>query len=136
MSGADTSIPARTAAGGLRSDRLFAGLGQRIAGALPLVAVVVAWEGLARSHILTAYLLPPLSVVLEQVWEDIVSGDLFINLGQTLYRALAGFAIAAMGGVALGIVMARSRVILWFFDPIVSAGFPMPKIAFLPVFML
>jgi ABC-type nitrate/sulfonate/bicarbonate transport system permease component len=24
----------------------------------------------------------------------------------------------------------------WFFDPIVSVGFPMPKIAFLPIFML
>src|SRR5205823_5200650 len=26
--------------------------------------------------------------------------------------------------------------IKWFFDPLVSAGFPMPKIAFLPIFML
>ena len=24
----------------------------------------------------------------------------------------------------------------WFFDPIISVGFPMPKIAFLPVIML
>ena len=136
MSGTDTSIPVATAPSGLRFDRLLAGLGQRLAGALPLIAVVVAWEGVARSHIMTAYLLPPLSVVLEQVWEDVASGDLFINLGQTLYRALAGFAIAAAGGVALGIVMARNRFFRWFFDPIVSAGFPMPKIAFLPVFML
>ena len=28
----------------------------------------------------------------------------------------------------------RSR--RWFFDPIISVGFPMPKIAFLPIFML
>ncbi len=136
MSGADTSLPASTERSGLRLDRLLAGWGQRLAGALPLIAVVVAWEGLARSHIMTAYLLPPLSVVLAQVWQDIVSGDLFINLGQTLYRALAGFAIAAVGGVALGIVMVRNKAFRWFFDPIVSAGFPMPKIAFLPVFML
>ena len=135
MSGADTSIPVRTESG-LRLDRLLSGWGQRIAGVLPLIAVVVAWEGLARSHIMTAYLLPPLSVVLEQVWQDVISGDLFINLGQTLYRALAGFAIAAVGGVALGIVMSRSKIVRWFFDPIVSVGFPMPKIAFLPIFML
>ena len=119
-----------------RLDRLAAGLAQRVAGMLPLLAVVVAWEGVARAHILSAFLLPPLSVVLERIWEDTLSGDLLVNLGVTLYRATAGFAIAAAGGVALGILMARNRAVRWFFDPVVSVGFPMPKIAFLPVFML
>ena len=32
--------------------------------------------------------------------------------------------------------MSRSRLAHWFFDPIISVGFPMPKIAFLPVVML
>jgi ABC-type nitrate/sulfonate/bicarbonate transport system permease component len=58
------------------------------------------------------------------------------NLGLTLYRGLLGFAIAGTAGVALGILMARNKAFRWFFDPIVSVGFPMPKIAFLPVFML
>jgi ABC-type nitrate/sulfonate/bicarbonate transport system permease component len=74
--------------------------------------------------------------VLTRVWEDAASGELAVNLGLTLYRALTGFAIAGVAGVVLGIVMTRSRWIRWFFDPIVSVGFPMPKIAFLPVFML
>jgi ABC-type nitrate/sulfonate/bicarbonate transport system permease component len=53
-----------------------------------------------------------------------------------LFRSLVGFAIAGAGGVVLGILMTRQRLIRWFFDPIVSVGFPMPKIAFLPIFML
>ena len=65
-----------------------------------------------------------------------MSGDLFFNLGATLYRGLLGFVIAAVGGVILGILIARNTVVRWFFDPIVSIGFPMPKIAFLPIFML
>ena len=32
--------------------------------------------------------------------------------------------------------MARSVPIRWFFDPIISVGFPMPKIAFLPIMVL
>ena len=32
--------------------------------------------------------------------------------------------------------MSRNAVAHWFFDPIVSVGFPMPKIAFLPVVIL
>ena len=98
--------------------------------------VLAAWEGFARSGAVSAFLLPPLSVVLERVWQDALSGDLVTNLGLTLYRGLLGFAIAAALGVALGILMARNAAMRWFFDPIVSVGFPMPKIAFLPVFML
>jgi ABC-type nitrate/sulfonate/bicarbonate transport system permease component len=54
----------------------------------------------------------------------------------TLYRAFAGFAIAAIVGIALGFAIARNRVASWFFDPIISVGFPMPKIAFLPIVIL
>jgi ABC-type nitrate/sulfonate/bicarbonate transport system permease component len=32
--------------------------------------------------------------------------------------------------------MSRVRLAHWFFDPLVSMGFPMPKIAFLPVIIL
>ncbi|MGA7259582.1 MAG: ABC transporter permease [Stellaceae bacterium] len=113
-----------------------AAIARRVGGLLPLVALVLGWEALSRSGTVSAFLLPPLPEVLQRVWADALSGDLTINLGMTLYRALAGFAIAAVGGVALGILMTRNRFVRWFFDPIVSVGFPMPKIAFLPIFML
>ncbi|MGH6716104.1 MAG: ABC transporter permease, partial [Bradyrhizobium sp.] len=76
------------------------------------------------------------STVVEHIWSDGVSGDLWINTGLTLYRALTAFCIASLGGVAIGVAMSRSRIARWFFDPIVSVGFPMPKIAFLPVVIL
>jgi taurine transport system permease protein len=101
-----------------------------------VIAVLIGWELLARSGMFTTFLLPPLSLVLERVWEDAVSGSLWVNLGLTLYRAGVGFAISAVVGVALGILIARIRFVHWLFDPVVSVGFPMPKIAFLPVFML
>src|SRR5258705_12139746 len=80
--------------------------------------------------------LPPVSVVFWRIRADALAGDLWINLSVTLYRALAGFAIAAAGGVALRLAMSRSRIAHWFFDPIISVGFPMPKIAFLPIVIL
>src|SRR3989440_7383140 len=85
---------------------------------------------------MTRCLRRPISAVLGRVWEDAMSGELALNLGQTLYRAIAGFAIAGAAGVVIGILMTRRPWVRWFFDPIVSVGFPMPKIAFLPIFML
>jgi len=97
---------------------------------------VVALEVLARSGTFTPFQLPALSAVLERIWNDAVSGDLWINSALTLYRALTAFAICAIGGVLIGMAMSRNVFANWFFDPIVSVGFPMPKIAFLPVVIL
>ncbi len=101
-----------------------------------IVLILVGWEVAARSGAVTPFMLPPLSTVLERIWTDAASGDLWINTALTLYRALVGFLIAAVGGIALGALMARVRAVRWFFDPIISIGFPMPKIAFLPVIIL
>ena len=101
-----------------------------------VIALLVAWEAFARSGAVSDFLMPPLSVVLERIWDDTLSGDLLANLGQTLYRVMIGFAIAGSLGIALGILIARNVLVRWFFDPIISIAFPMPKIAFLPIFML
>jgi ABC-type nitrate/sulfonate/bicarbonate transport system permease component len=101
-----------------------------------MLALAVAWELAARLHITTDFLLPSCSTVLRRLGADTVSGELPTALGFTLYRALVGFVLAGLLGVTLGILIARIRVARWFFDPLVSVGLPMPKIAFLPVFIL
>jgi ABC-type nitrate/sulfonate/bicarbonate transport system permease component len=90
-------------------------------GAARLLSVAVlalAWELFARSGAVTPFMLPPL------------------NTGVTLYRAMTGFAIGAVAGIVLGMAISRGKLAHWFFDPIISVGFPMPKIAFLPVVIL
>ena len=101
-----------------------------------IVALLVAWELLARSGLFTPFQLPRLSAVLARIWHDALTGDLALNTAVTIGRAMLGFAIAAVVGVPLGVAIARSAPARWFFDPIVSIGFPMPKIAFLPVIIL
>jgi ABC-type nitrate/sulfonate/bicarbonate transport system permease component len=106
------------------------------ARAFSLVLLLVAWELIARSGRVTPFMLPPLSAVVERIYGDAASGALWTNLGLTLFRAMAGFFIAMTGGIALGAAMSRLRLVRWFFDPLISIGFPMPKIAFLPIIML
>ena len=111
-------------------------IGWRIAPFASVGLLIAGWEIVARSGTVTPYLLPSVGTVLERIRDDAVAGDLWINMMLSLYRAFAGFAIAATIGVAVGFAMARSRVAHWFFDPLISVGFPMPKIAFLPVIIL
>ncbi len=106
------------------------------AGIFSILVLLIAWEIFARSGKVTAFMLPPFSAVAERIYADAIGGELWRNLWVTMFRAITGFAIAAVGGIALGAVMARSRIVRWFFDPIISVGFPMPKIAFLPIIIL
>src|SRR5580704_7452656 len=102
------------------------------AGIFSILVLLIAWELFARSGRVTPFMLPPFSAVVARIYSDAVGGELWINLGLTLYRAMTGFVIATVGGVALGAAMSRIRWVHWFFDPIISVGFPMPKITFLP----
>jgi ABC-type nitrate/sulfonate/bicarbonate transport system permease component len=106
------------------------------AGIFSILVLLIAWEIFARSGKVTAFMLPPFSAVAERIYADAIGGELWRNLWVTMFRAITGFAIAAIGGIALGAMMARSRMVRWFFDPIISVGFPMPKIAFLPIIIL
>ena len=106
------------------------------AGVFSIVVLLITWEVFARSGKVTPFMLPPFSAVAERIYSDAVGGDLWRNLGLTIYRAMTGFVIAAAGGVTLGATMSRYRIVRWFFDPIISVGFPMPKIAFLPIIIL
>jgi ABC-type nitrate/sulfonate/bicarbonate transport system permease component len=111
-------------------------IGSILLGALPVLALALGWEALAASGAVTPFQLPRVSAVFVRIWTDAVAGDLVLNAALTLYRALTGFAIAATLGVGLGIAMSHNAAVRWLFDPVVSVGFPMPKIAFLPVIIL
>ena len=116
--------------------RRFDDIFRRGAGLFSILILLAAWELFARSGKVTTFMLPAFSVVAQRIYIDAVHGDLWLNLGLTMYRALTGFVIAAIGGVILGAVMSRSKILRWFFDPLISVGFPMPKIAFLPIIIL
>src|SRR5690606_11041051 len=103
---------------------------------LPVLGLILVWEAIARSGAFTAFVLPSARNVFQRMWADAASGELFTNLGLTLYRSLVGFLIASAIGIVLGLLMTRIRAVRWFFDPIISVGFQMPKIVFLPVVTL
>ena len=85
---------------------------------------------------MTPFLLPKLTTVLARMGTDAASGELWQNLSLTLYRSLVGFAIATVLGLALGFAVTYNRAARWLLDPLISVGFPMPKIAFLPIITL
>jgi ABC-type nitrate/sulfonate/bicarbonate transport system permease component len=56
-------------------------------------------------------------------------------LWDTLWRALLGLGMAIVVGVPLGLAMGRIRAAEWFLEPLFSFGFPLPKIALIPLYV-
>lgn len=124
----------------LVSDRSGSGASRwrfpRIWKLYPLLLVAILWEGATQAGLIRPLFLPPLSQVIASYPSLVADGQIVEPLLTSLYRAGTGFLIAMVAGVSIGIAMARSRWMNWFFGPLVAIGFPSPKVAFLPVFVL
>jgi NitT/TauT family transport system permease protein len=104
--------------------------------AFPFLVVGALWEVVARSDIFPRRLFPPLEEVAETFVRLTVAGILPHHALETVVRLIVGFGMAAVVGVALGIIMGRSRRAEDIFLPLVSIGAPIPGLAYAPLFLL
>ena len=104
--------------------------------AFPFVVVGAVWEAVAHLGLFPQRLFPPLEAVASAFVRLTLNGTLPHHALDTLLRLIAGFALAAVVGVAIGIVMGRSRRAEDFILPVVSIGAPIPGLAYAPLFLL
>jgi NitT/TauT family transport system permease protein len=104
--------------------------------AFPFIVAGAAWEIVAHLGIFPPRLFPPIEQVAATFVRLTLSGALPHHALDTLIRLMAGFALAAIVGVAIGIAMGRSRFAEDIALPLVSIGAPIPGIAYAPLFLL
>jgi NitT/TauT family transport system permease protein len=105
-------------------------------GAVTLLIAAAAYELTARSGYFPPALLPTLPNVARTLVTNLLDGTLIAHAFHTLYRVMAGFALAIVVALPLGILMARFRPVENFFLPLASALMPIPSLAWVPVFIL
>jgi NitT/TauT family transport system permease protein len=104
--------------------------------ALPFLVLAVLWEVTAHLDVFPRKLFPPLEEVASAFVRLTTAGILPHHVLDTLIRLLAGFALAALAGVAIGFAMGRSRRAEDVLLPLVSIGAPIPGLAYAPLFLL
>lgn len=80
--------------------------------------------------------LPAPRQVALRLFDLLQTGALYENLIVTISEFFVGFAIAATGGMLVGIVIGRSRYATAVFEPFLAGVFSIPIIIFLPLFLL
>ena len=98
--------------------------------------IAAAWEILATYGGFPPKLVPRLGVIAEAFVGLAGNGTLLAATVATLYRLGAGFLIAAIIGVSLGIAMGRRQWVEDTLLPIVSFLYPIPGLAYAPLFVL
>jgi NitT/TauT family transport system permease protein len=99
----------------------------------PLLILAIAWELVARLHLVSSDALPTLSSVIVSWFDMLKDGELIGNGLSSLYRAFAGLGLAIAIGATLGIFMAWWKPVNVLLAPIVEIFYPLPKSALIPV---
>jgi NitT/TauT family transport system permease protein len=102
----------------------------------PFAVVGTLWEIVAWAGIFPHRLFPPLEEVAVSFVNLTISGVLPHHAIETVLRLLGGFALAAIFGTVIGVLMGRSRRAEDIMLPLVSIGAPIPGLAYAPLFLL
>lgn len=97
------------------------------------VVLLIVWESLARAGWLSPQVLPAPSKVVKTAFKLTTSGSLLNDLGISLLRAAAGFAIGGGVGFALGTLVGFSRIAEAAIDRSVQMIRAIPFLASLPL---
>jgi ABC-type nitrate/sulfonate/bicarbonate transport system permease component len=115
--------------GSERALRLAVGLASLLVG-------LALWELAARGRFVNPVLLPPPSTIALALRDLIAGGDLVPQLTHTVALFAAGYAIACLLGVAIGVWMGTSRFAYGLLEPLVELLRPIPKSALVPALFL
>jgi ABC-type nitrate/sulfonate/bicarbonate transport system permease component len=101
---------------------------------ISLVLVLTVWELIGRQINPVLFTYP--TAVANAAAAMISSGELWRYLSQSLIVLFAGLGLAAIFGIALGLVMARFWVIDIALDTYITALYSIPSVALVPVLVL
>ena len=96
---------------------------------------LLAWEIVARSGLWSPLLFPSLASIGRELGRFASGTDGLLEAWTSLERALGGFALAAVLGVLIGMLMGRSAFIAGLLEPLFSGTYAVPKLALFPIFI-
>jgi ABC-type nitrate/sulfonate/bicarbonate transport system permease component len=108
----------------------------RTAGWVALAVVLVLWQLVGGLGLVNPLFLPPPSAILRAMGRLAASGALWHHLSASVMRIGLGWCIGTLAGVIVGFSIGLSAMARSVGITFISALFPIPKIALLPLLIL
>jgi ABC-type nitrate/sulfonate/bicarbonate transport system permease component len=118
------------------SGKLSASNRDRLINLASPVLLLAIWEVAVRAGWFDARFFPAPSKIFDTLVTLVESGVLWANTWASLTRLFWGVLLGGIPGLLLGIAMGLYRPLRAVFDPLVSATYPIPKSAILPLILL
>lgn len=103
---------------------------------IAFAAILAIWQAAISLGWIDPVFLPSPVAIVEALWQLAVSGDLWRHLSISLVRISSGWVIGSALGVIVGLSMGLTSSGRAIGMPLVSAIYPVPKIALLPLLIL
>lgn len=103
---------------------------------LVFVALILFWEVGSRTGFISSLVLPAPSEALSALLQLVETGLLWKHLSASLQRLIVGWSCGTLLGVTVGLFIGLISIARAGLSPLVSAIFPIPKIALLPLFVI
>jgi len=100
------------------------------------IAALVVWQLVVSLHVVNAFFLPQPADVAREIVRLVGRGDIFRDILATCLRVLAGFVIAVVVGVPVGLAMGSSRQLSDSLESVVDLLRSIPGTALIPLFIL
>jgi NitT/TauT family transport system permease protein len=97
-----------------------------------ITVIVAIWELIVLSGWKPSFILPGPVAVADNLWHQMHGALLWEAVATTMGRAVTGFALAAVIGSGIGVLIARNRLLRTAFGPLVTGLQTMPAIAWFP----
>jgi ABC-type nitrate/sulfonate/bicarbonate transport system permease component len=98
--------------------------------------ILLVWQAAISSGLVSAVFLPSPWSILLALRDLAISGELWRHLSISLLRIAAGWVLGTAAGLGVGLAMGLQSVARSVGVPLISALFPIPKIALLPLLIL
>lgn len=109
---------------------------ERVIGLVTPLLLLLAWEIAGRFGLIDVRFFPPPSNIVHQIGVLLASGELMTNTLASLRRLALGMLLGGIPALLLGLAMGISRPLRAAIDPLISATYPIPKSAILPLVLL
>ena len=119
-----------------RGFRISRGNVDRIMNVASPLGLLLLWEIAARLGWIDVRFFPAPSKIFATMMQLIENGQLWVHLKASMYRLFWGFVWGGVPALVLGIAMGLNRTLRALVEPIVSATYPIPKSAILPLILL
>ncbi|MEV1295504.1 ABC transporter permease [Pseudonocardia sp. NPDC049635] len=107
--------------------------------AVPL-ALILLWEAAGALGVMDTRFIPRPSTVVAEMADGFVNGTLAAELAEhgaaSLLRLAPGFLLGAFAGLVMGLLMGVFDAVKFGFGPVISATFPIPKVAIYPLLIV